>query len=267
MPLIARGRTLGALPLALSSLRTPFRIWPTARLAEDLAERAAIALDNARLYRDIQENDRRKNEFLAMLSHELRNPLAPVRNAVHVLRQCGIDHPQLIWARDVIDRQVTHLVRLVDDLLDVSRITRGKIRLQRESLDVATVVASAVETSRPLIQKHGHELTVSVPDEPLWVQGDPARLAQVFSNLLNNAAKYTPDGGRIGLTVSRKRTKSSSFACATPARAFPREMLSKVFDLFTQMDHSLDRSQGGLGSWPDICSPPRRTAWRQRAGL
>ena len=215
-------------------------------LAEDLAERAAIALDNARLYHDIQENDRRKNEFLAMLSHELRNPLAPVRNAVHVLRQCGIDHPQLNWARDLIDRQVTHLVRLVDDLLDVSRITRGKIRLKREHVDMAAVVASAVETSRPLIQKHGHELTISVPEQQLWVQGDSARLAQIFSNLLNNATKYTPDGGSISIIVAKEAGEIVVTVRDTGA-GIPGEMLSKVFDLFTQIDHSLDRSQGGLG--------------------
>jgi signal transduction histidine kinase/DNA-binding response OmpR family regulator len=245
LPLRARGRTLGAVTLALASAQR--RFGPADRaLAQDLAERAAIALDNARLYRDIQENDRRKNEFLAMLSHELRNPLAPVRNAVHILRQCGIDHPQVVWARDVINRQVSHLVRLVDDLLDVSRITRGKIRLQRVSLDVAGVVATALETSRPLIQRHGHELTVTLPEEPVRVVADPARLAQVLANLLNNAAKYTPDGGRISLIVE-KADNEVVFRVRDTGAGIPAEMLTKVFDMFTQMDRSLDRSQGGLG--------------------
>ncbi len=245
LPLLARGRTLGALTLAMNSAERHFGRADRA-LAEDVAERAAIALDNAQLYHNIQENDRRKNEFLAMLSHELRNPLAPVRNAVHVIRQCGIDHPHLNWARDVIDRQVTHLVRLVDDLLDVSRITRGKIRLQRESVDVANVVASAVETSRPLVSLHGHELTVELPDRPVHVMGDPARLAQILSNLVNNAAKYTPDGGRIWLTVEKEDGQIALRVRDTGA-GIPKEMLSKVFDLFTQMDNSLDRAQGGLG--------------------
>lgn len=244
LPLSARGRTLVALTLALSGNR---RFGASERaLAHELAERAAIALDNARLYHDIQENDRRKNEFLAMLSHELRNPLAPVRNAVYVLRQCGVEHPQVTWARDVIDRQVTHLVRLVDDLLDVSRITRGKIRLQREVLDVAAVVANAVETSRPLIHSHGHQLTVSLPEHPMRVVGDSARLAQVLANLLNNAAKYTPDGGQISVVVEQQG-EQVVFRVRDTGAGIPREMLGQVFDLFTQMDQSLDRSQGGLG--------------------
>jgi signal transduction histidine kinase/DNA-binding response OmpR family regulator len=245
LPLIARGRALGALTLAMTGAGRQFERADRI-LAEDLADRAAIALDNARLYHNIQENDRRKNEFLAMLSHELRNPLAPVRNAVHVIRQCGIDHPHLNWARDVIDRQVTHLVRLVDDLLDVSRITRGKIRLQREPVDVANVVAGAVETSRPLVQRHGHDLIVTLPQEPVRVMGDPARLAQVLANLLNNAAKYTPDGGRIWLTVEKENGEAVVRVRDTGA-GIPKEMLAKVFDMFTQMDNSLDRSQGGLG--------------------
>jgi signal transduction histidine kinase/DNA-binding response OmpR family regulator len=245
LPLTARGRTLGALTLALAG--GDRRFGPADRaLAEDLAGRAAIALDNARLYRDIQEEDRRKNEFLAMLSHELRNPLAPVRNAVHVLRQSKIDHPQLNWARDVIDRQVTHLVRLVDDLLDVSRITRGKIRLQTEPLDAAAVVAGAVETSRPLVESHRHQLHVTLPAEPLAMHGDPARLAQVLANLLNNAAKYTPDGGEIWLSAAREGGEIV-FRVRDTGTGIPPEMLGKVFDLFTQIDHSLDRAQGGLG--------------------
>jgi CheY-like chemotaxis protein/nitrogen-specific signal transduction histidine kinase len=215
-------------------------------LAEELAVRAAVALDNALLVRDIKDADRRKNEFLAMLSHELRNPLAPVRNAVQILNCCGIDHPQLRTARDVIDRQVTHLARLVDDLLDVSRITRGKIRLQLEVIDIARVVASAVETSRPLIEKHGHDLIVTLPESSIRVRGDAARLAQALANLLNNAAKYTPDGGRIWLIGEIDETDVVLRVRDTGA-GIPTEMLVRVFDLFTQVDRSLDRSQGGLG--------------------
>src|SRR5262249_31742875 len=155
-------------------------------------------------YRDIQESDRRKNEFLAMLAHELRNPLAPIRSAVQIMRLVGPKLPDLDWAREVIERQVQHMVRLVDDLLDVSRITRGKINLQMERTDVATVVDGAVETCRPLMEARKHRLTVSVPPEPLWVEGDAARLAQIVGNLLNNAAKYTEEGGQVWLTVARE---------------------------------------------------------------
>ena len=181
-----------------------------------------------------------------MLSHELRNPLAPVRNAVHVIRQCGIDHPQVVWARDVIDRQVTHLVRLVDDLLDVSRITRGKIHLQTRVVDLADDVASAIETIRPTIQRHRHELSVSLPEQPIQLIGDPARLAQVFSNLLNNAAKYTPEGGHIWLAVA-KELNEAVIRVRDTGSGIPTDMLTRIFDMFTQMDHSIDRAQGGLG--------------------
>src|SRR5262249_54154451 len=143
-------------------------------LADDLAGRAAIALDNARLYHDIQESDRHKNEFLAMLSHELRNPLAPIRNASRIIRQIGSTHPDLRAAEDMIDRQVQHLARLVDDLLDISRITRGQIQLQEESVDVAAVVSRAIEVSKPLLESKRQELTMMVPEEgALWVKGDP----------------------------------------------------------------------------------------------
>jgi signal transduction histidine kinase/DNA-binding response OmpR family regulator len=241
----ARGRTLGALTLAFGT--SDRRHGPAdVALAEDLASRAAIALDNARLYKELENADRQKNEFLSMLAHELRNPLAPIRNAAEVIRLSAPEHTRLQWAREVIDRQLAHLVRLVDDLLDVSRITRGKIRLQRGPVDVAEVARVAVEASRPLIEKHGHALDVSLPAHPVEVDGDPARLTQVLTNLLNNAAKYTEDGGRIGLAVGPAgddvvvRVKDNGVG-------IPPEMLTAVFDLFTQADRSLDRSQGGLG--------------------
>jgi signal transduction histidine kinase/CheY-like chemotaxis protein len=245
LPLYARGRTLGVLSLARQNPDRPFNP-ADAELAGDLAGRTAIAIDNARLYRDIQEADRRKTEFLAMLAHELRNPLAPIRNAVQLLRYQGGNDPQLEWARDIIDRQVQQMARLVDDLLDVSRITRGKINLQMEPIDAAAVVSRAVETSRPLIDARHHELTVSVLPEPLMVQADSTRLAQVLSNLLNNAAKYTEDGGHVWLTVAREGDEAV-FRVRDSGMGIPPELLSSVFDLFIQADRSLDRSQGGLG--------------------
>ena len=148
--------------------------------AEDLAHRAVIAIENASLLATLKEADRRKDEFLAMLAHELRNPLAPIRNAVQILRAKGPPMPELQWATEVIERQVQQMTRLVDDLLDVSRITRGKIELRKERVDLAAVVDSAVEASRPLIEKWGHELTVALPPEPVHLDADPTRLAQVL---------------------------------------------------------------------------------------
>ncbi len=245
LPLLARGRTLGALTLAHGPSGRHFTPAELS-LAEDLAGRAAIALDNARLYRDIQQADRHKNEFLSMLAHELRNPLAPIRNAVQILRlKCAHD-PELTQIRDLIDRQVQQLIRLVDDLLDISRITRGKIRLQTEPVDVATVVTRAVETNRPLIDTRRHELTVTLPVESLRVEGDLVRLAQVLGNLLNNAAKYTEDGGHIWLTAERDGTEAVLRVRDTGV-GIPPDMLASIFELFTQVDRTLDRSQGGLG--------------------
>ncbi|HVS36775.1 MAG TPA: ATP-binding protein, partial [Gemmataceae bacterium] len=214
--------------------------------AEDLVCRAAVALENARLYRDIQEQDHRKTEFLAMLAHELRNPLAPIRNAVQILRRLNGEERAQRWANEVIDRQVGQLVRLVDDLLDVSRITRGKVTLRTEPVDAADAVAVAVETCRPLIDDRRHELSVALPPEPVWVSADPARLAQVLANLLNNAAKYTDSGGRIALTVEREGGEAI-FRVRDNGVGIVAEMLSRVFDLFTQVERSLDRSEGGLG--------------------
>jgi signal transduction histidine kinase/DNA-binding response OmpR family regulator len=245
LPLRARGRTLGVLTLALGPSGRRHDASEFA-LAEDLAGRAGIALDNARLYKDVERADRQKNEFLSMLAHELRNPLAPIRNAAEVLRLSGLDQPQVRWAREVIDRQLSHLVRLVDDLLDVSRITRGKIALKPEPTDLAVVVQHAVEASRPVIEQANHRLEVHVPPEPVWVNGDPARMTQVLTNLLNNAAKYTEEGGRVILTLTRQGGEAVVQVRDTGV-GIPAEMLGAVFDLFTQVDRSLDRAQGGLG--------------------
>ncbi len=240
-----RDHSQGAIALAVRDGRRTYGPEEVG-LARDLAGRAAIALDNARLYRDVQENNRRKNEFLAMLAHELRNPLAPIRNAVEILRLLDIPDPNLQWANDIITRQVEQLVRLVDDLLDISRITGGKIQLRKESVDVALAVARAVETSRPLIDARRHELCVAVPDHPIFVAADLVRLSQVLSNLLNNAAKYTEEGGRISLEVERERA-DVVFRVRDNGIGISPEMVSSIFDLFIQVNRSIDRSQGGLG--------------------
>jgi len=211
-----------------------------------LAHMAAVAYDNARLYEELRESDRRKDEFLATLAHELRNPLAPIRNSIHVMRLAGHDRGTIDGSRAMIERQVQQMVRLVDDLLDVSRISRGQIELRTEQIELASVLTSAVETSRPLIEQSGHELTIAWPQEPIPLVADPSRMAQVFSNLLNNAAKYTERGGHIWLSAQRDdggvtvRVRDSGVGISP-------EMLPRIFEMFTQVDHSLERAQGGLG--------------------
>jgi len=245
VPLVVRGRRLGVLTLGLEAAARSFETDTHAMVAE-LASRGATALDNALLFRKIQDEDQRKNEFLAMLAHELRNPLAPISNAVHILRVSDGEADKLAWARELIARQLKQLVRLVDDLLDVSRITRGKIELKIESVDVAQVIHEAIETSRPSIDAQRHTLSLQLPNEPLQVRGDYARVAQILSNLLNNAAKYTPRGGRVSLSATHE-DGDAVFRVRDSGVGIPREFLSSIFDPFTQVDRSLARSHGGLG--------------------
>jgi signal transduction histidine kinase/DNA-binding response OmpR family regulator len=215
-------------------------------VARMFASRAASALENAHLYHEVQEADRQKNEFLSMLAHELRNPLAPIRNANEVLRQKASDLTRVRWAHGVIDRQLTHLVRLVDDLLDVSRLTQGKIRLEIEEVELGEVLAQAVEAARPLIDRHRHELNVQLPPHSIRLRGDMARLTQVVTNLLNNAAKYTDPGGTIAL-VAEQTDERAAIRVRDNGIGIAPELLARVFELFTQANRSLDRSQGGLG--------------------
>ena len=190
--------------------------------------------------------DRRKNEFLATLAHELRNPLAPIRNAVQILLLSGLEAPNLQWATDVIDRQVRQMTRLVDDLLEVSRITTGKLEVRKETLELAKVIREAVETSLPLIEQGGHELTVSLPPEPVRVNADMIRVAQVFSNLLNNAAKYTEPGGRICISLEAIEG-DAVVSVRDSGTGIPAEMLPHIFEMFMQVDRNVHRSKGGLG--------------------
>jgi PAS domain S-box-containing protein len=194
----------------------------------------------------LRDADRRKDEFLAMLAHELRNPLASIRTAVEVQRHLDVPDPKLRRMRDVIARQADQLTRMVDDLLDVSRISQGKIHLRRESFDLASLVARAVETSRPLIDAAGHRLEVALPEETVALEGDLARLAQALSNLLNNAAKYTEPGGNIELTAEA-RNGEVVVRVKDDGIGIPAEMLPNVFDLFAQAERSRERAQGGLG--------------------
>ncbi|SFB64961.1 His Kinase A (phospho-acceptor) domain-containing protein [Rhizobium sp. NFR07] len=193
----------------------------------------------------LREADRRKDEFLATLAHELRNPLAPLRNGLDILRRSP-DTRSGGEIREMMDRQLTQLVRLIDDLLDVSRVSQGKIELRKEAVKVQDVINAAVETSRPLIDANNHSLSLAVAGEALWLKADHVRLAQALSNLLNNAAKYTPDGGRIGLSV-RQQGENILIEVSDNGVGIPAEMQSRVFQLFTQIDDHLSRSQGGLG--------------------
>jgi CheY-like chemotaxis protein len=204
------------------------------------------ATEKRRIENEIREADRNKDEFLAMLAHELRNPLAPLHNALQILRMRGVDAATAERARAMMERQVQHMVRLVDDLLDVSRIMRGKIELHKEPVDVATIIARAVETAQPAIDALGHALEISLPKEPVLVEGDLMRLAQVVSNLLNNAAKYTEQRGRIWLSAERQGEELVLRVRDTGVGISP-EFLPRIFDLFVQAEHGVARTQGGLG--------------------
>ncbi len=193
----------------------------------------------------LEEADRRKDEFLATLAHELRNPLAPLRHGLDILRK-NPHSTDAVEIRDMMDRQLVHLVRLIDDLLDVSRVSQGKIELRKEKIQVADVIRSALETSRPLIDSAQHSLTVDIPTKPAWLDADLTRLAQVVSNLLNNAAKYTAEGGIIGLSA-RTEGNEVVIAVSDNGLGIPKEMQSAVFTLFAQVDHHADRARGGLG--------------------
>ena len=247
LPLLARGRTLGVLALARAPGGPPYDRRDRT-LADELAGRAAIALDNARLHQNIQEGDRRKDEFLAMLAHELRNPMAPIRNAVEVLRRIGVEDPVVVQTRDMIDRQVTHMARLVDDLLDVSRLSRGKILLRKELLDLRELVGAAAEDYRNTLEGGGLTLEVRLPEGPLPVNGDPTRLSQALGNVLHNASKFTNPGGRVTVELAAAPGVGAAVVRVRDTGiGMEPEMLARIFDAFSQAQNSLDRSQGGLG--------------------
>jgi len=194
----------------------------------------------------LKDADQRKDQFLAMLAHELRNPLAPISNAVQIMRLEGPNGPNFQWSIEVIADQIKHMTRMVDDLLDVSRISRGKVDLQKEPIELAQVVELAIEASRPLMQDYQHELSVALPDHPILLEVDPPRLAQVLANLLNNAAKYTPEGGKVALTAEQSG-REVLIRVRDDGIGIPAELLPQVFDLFVQADQALSRSRGGMG--------------------
>ena len=212
----------------------------------DVHERKCAEEELRRLAAELSEAGRRKSEFLAILAHELRNPLAPIRSGLEVMRLKAGDPVALGKVRDMIGRQVAHMVRLINDLLDIARITSDKVELKKERVELSRVVASAVETSLPLIEAAHHQLAVHMPEEVLWLDADAVRICQVFSNLLNNAAKYTPAGGRIDLSVHRDGDTAVA-SVADSGIGIPAEALPAVFEMFTQVGRNMAHSQGGLG--------------------
>jgi signal transduction histidine kinase len=216
-----------------------------AELEVRVRERTAeLARANAAL----AEADRRKDDFLAMLGHELRNPLAPIRNALQLLRLRGSDPNTLAWTQDILDRQVRHMTRLVDDLLDASRIARGKVQLRKERLDLAALVRSTAEDHRPGLEQGGLALNLELCPGPVWVEGDATRLAQVLGNLLANAGKFTDSGGRVTVRLRREEALRRAVVSVTDTGiGIEPGMLGKVFESFAQADRSIERSRGGLG--------------------
>lgn len=209
-----------------------------AAIVRDLSERRRL--------QELETEGRRMNEFIAMLAHELRNPIAPIANAAGVLER-GAGDGEVAWCADMIRRQVAHLSRLVEDLLDVSRITSGKIQLRRQPLDLRNVVHKAVEASRPLIDAYQHTLVVDLPDAPLPIEGDETRLTQVVVNLLNNAAKYTPPPGRLRVALAREGDTTALLSVSDNGIGMTPALLATAFDLFVQGERALDRGEGGLG--------------------
>lgn len=256
VPLLSGDRLHGVL-LVAASRRSQQADWS---ILGDLAARAATALENARLYESLQleiverrtaeaqlqEASRRKDEFLAMLSHELRNPLAPIRTALEVIRRIAPADPKFAWASDIMVRQLRQLTRLVEELLDVARISQGKIVLKREKVDLNAVIAHSVETAQPNLDARGQTLRVRSFSEPLWLHGDFARLAQIVSNLLHNASKYSEDGSAIELNTSVE-SNGAVIRVRDQGIGIEQQLLPRIFDLFTQGARGLDRTQGGLG--------------------
>ena len=215
------------------------RIVGASKIARDISERKQAE-------QALRDADRKKDEFLATLAHELRNPLAPILSSVELLHRVGSPSPDAVRARGAIQRQVNHLTRLVDDLLNVSRISSGKLTLRKEPVDLAAIIHAAVETCQPVVERFKHELTVTLPPQPVWVNGDSVRLAQVVGNLCNNACKFTPPNGRVWISAEREGS-DALVKVRDSGIGIPADKLNSVFELFSQVNQPLDREQGGLG--------------------
>jgi PAS domain S-box-containing protein len=243
-PLFADGRLLGALAIG-SRARDEIEV-DELEFMRTVSRYTTVAYERLRLVRELRAADRKKDDFIALLAHELRNPLAPLRNGLHVMRLASPDSPAVTKARAIMERQLSHMVRLIDDLLDVSRISLNKLQLRRSRVSLSDVVSSAVETARPSVDSAEHHLEVSLPAEPLLLDADHTRLAQVLGNLLTNAAKYTPKRGQISLRAER-RAHQVVITVQDNGIGLHAESLLRIFDMFSQVDHSFERSTGGLG--------------------
>jgi PAS domain S-box-containing protein len=215
-------------------------------LVSDITDRKRMEMELMGQAQKLQEASQRKDEFLAMLAHELRNPLAPLANTLQIIRSQVQGNSLIEESLDVARRQIQHMSRLLEDLFDVSRITRGRVELRKNAIDLKSVVSHAVEATLPVIDAFRHELTINLPPEPVWVEGDATRLEQIVTNLINNAAKYTEPGGRITITLDHEAEEALLTVQDTGIGMTP-ELQNRIFDLFVQDDRSLDRSQGGLG--------------------
>ena len=245
VPLRSRGTVIGAMTFVSAGSGRSYG-QEELQTAMDLAGRVGVALDNARLYQTVQDADRRKEEFLATLAHELRNPLAPIRTGLQIVKLAPPGGHSAAKAQTMMERQLVHMVRLIDDLLDISRVSKGKIELRREHVTLRAVVESAIETSRSVIDASHHEFTVTLPEAPIRLHVDLTRLAQVVGNILTNAAKYTPDGGRIEL-VAGCEDGEAFISVSDTGVGLALDMQAKVFEMFAQVNRSIDRAQGGLG--------------------
>ena len=243
-PLIAGSRLVGVLGFA-SRTRDDFEP-DEIEVMQTMSHQVTIAHQCLRVVSTLRDQDGRKDEFLATLSHELRTPLSAMRNGLQLLRLSNNDPAMLLHARSILDRQVQQMVRLVDDLLDASRINSNRLELRKEWVELATVLKNAVETSRPAIEAARHELTVTLPALPVLLDADPVRLAQALSNLLNNAAKYTEAGGRISLSAEQEGDRVV-ISVRDSGIGIPAETLPHVFRMFVQARQSVAKSQGGLG--------------------
>lgn len=260
VPLVRKGHVLGTIALGMSESGREYGAGDV-ELTRELARRAAIAVENARLHQALRDADRRKVEFLAMLAHELRNPLAAISNSGYLLEHSGPDRPGAGRLVGAITRQAKHLARLVDDLLEVSRITQGKLELRTEPVEARAATRSAVDAVRPLLDERRHHLQVQLPEEELWIEADPTRYEQVLVNLLSNAAKYTEPGGQVWVSLETEANRPSlnpqPSTPAMPAHATIRvrdsgigispDLLPSIFDLFTQGSAPAEAARGGLG--------------------
>lgn len=218
---------------------------PAPRASEGLAP-GGVATEHQRLGQTLLDMDRRKNDSIAILAHELRNPLASICNAAHVLGRLELTDPKALWAQKIIEEQSSHLARMVDDLLDVSRIVRNKITFKKEAIELAALVSRVVESAGPVAERKRHQFSVRLPVQPVQLEGDPVRLSQVLSNLIDNAMKYTPDGGQIEL-AARMAGQEIEISVRDNGVGVTLELLPHVFELFQQGERTIDRSQGGLG--------------------